>query len=310
MTSVTKVLALLVPQLLLSSGPVYARGEEAASRPTHGAEVHLLSVMGNVTLDGGPLEGPRRLPPDALLVLGSASVVQLLLPGKESSVGPAGQRQERILPAVTAASIGGAARLRLVQGTRLVFRGDGAARVAGTGFILEVDGWTVEPWHLGGAVLVHGHRVHALQGQIFLYPPAASTLDPVGRLARRLFSGEPSAVQMLAAGQVARLGLDGRLSVQPAGAPDPAVLRALETFQPPPAWRPEIRPVTVAEVRRAAHFTELQRQTERETASCGCTESRGSGSAPFSGGGPQLNPLETTQAGVRIRVTGLPRVVP
>ncbi len=251
--------------------------------------LRLLSLTGAARVDGEATVAPSRWPAGALLDLSCGAVAQLLVET------PAG---------ALALAVRGPARVRLLGRAAEVDVLEGRAlRLAGAG-ALQAAGWRLE---LDGTALLDGERLFVLEGRASLRPLPGGAVGPVLRFARAI-ADEPglAAGVQPTAGHAVRLGLT-RAELTPGAPPEP-LLAELSRFQPPPAWRSRPPEVTLAEVRRAEQWTREQRRSERQAASCGCTESRGPGGAPVLGSGPGVNPLERSGSLLRLRVVGIPRI--
>jgi hypothetical protein len=255
--------------------------------------IEVLSVVGMARAAGRSL-GTGGIDAGKLLEVPRGATLQVLLPRR-------GRERD-----VLALSVAGPVVLRLDRASAEVtlVEGQGAVRLAGGGGAIERSGWRVVLGDAGATVVLQGQTLHVLVGRATL-SAVPSTLDPVSRFVAGLGASSPPTT--VAASRVAHLGLS-TLQLG-AGRPSGEVLSRLDALQPPPAWTPTIDEVTTAEVKRARRWTQQQRQAAREAASCGCTESRGSGAGPVAGKNA-FNPLERTTTILKVKITDVPKRLP
>jgi len=274
MLMLTLMLTLLLPLL--------------AAPPALAAPLEVLSVSGEVRVGGSPLEAPRSIPAGSSLTVGAGGQVLLLLP----AAGDRGELAVAVLGPARLYGAGQAAEVELVQGGRL--------RASGSGQLLLHGLWLLTLRE--SSAVLDGEHLFLVRGSGSLEPRRPLSFNP----AAALFGGpHPPAAVRVQAGQRASLGPGGSLTLAQ-GAPSPELVAAPDHVVPP-VWRPVLPRVSLAEVRRAERTSSEQRRAERETASCGCTESKGASGAPLPGAGPGMTPLERQAARLRVRVIGVPR---
>jgi hypothetical protein len=246
--------------------------------PAEATEVKVLSVEGQVRADAGPLESARRLPAASTLTVLAGGRAQLLIASAQGEL---------------AVAVLGPARLRLLakdaevevlQGARL--------RASGSGRLSQQRGPGCYQLTLRDSTAVFdGTRLFLVRGAAQLgYRSGAET--QFGPVARQLAPGESVSES----------------SDPIRSAPPAELLTALDHFLAPP-WHAAFGRVTLAEVRRAERASNERRRAERETASCGCTESKSTTTAQNPGSVLTATPLERQGAAVRVRVSGVPAVI-
>jgi hypothetical protein len=269
---------------LLCAAPAVAapavRRAEARS-----AEGQVLSVVGEVQARGETIQGPRSLPAGEL-TLARGARLQLLLPASD-------RRGDLAL------SVIGPARLRIVAAAEVELLFGEQLRASGSGRLSLRGLWLLEL--AGSSAVLDGDHLFVTRGQgaLALRQPPASvpTVEPAG-------APQPPAATRVIAGQQARLGAGGTIQLVQ-GVPRAELLAALDHFVAP-AWRPSLPRVTLAEVRRAERTSDEQRRASRETASCGCTESKGTSGAPNLSSAGGITPLERQNGRLHIHVVGVP----
>ena len=277
----------------------------------------VVSVTGKVTANGKPMAATDTqlsaiAPGTALQVTGGA-VAQLMLRGG-LSVGLMGQVQ---------VIVGGkAADVELHQLA-------GAVRMGGAGGSLTVKGWRVELAPTGASVILHGSRLYVLEGtalvrmpRVVAPKPVAATTDTEpgqpGGPGTGTNSGTGTTVSAvppvavlpttttLAAGKAMALGQ----KIVPATAgvtPSTAVLRATSSHGMPAPWKPGLGGVSLQDVQQARVWMQAERQAQRETAACGCTEGGGAQGGALGGKGVETGNVQKTITVIKIRIDGLPK---
>ena len=207
----------------------------------------------------------------------------------------------------------------------------GAVRMGGNGGSLTIKGWRVELASTGASVLLHGNRLHVLEGTALVRmpmvkappvvprpAPAAATLpgqpEPgkpeASKIAAETVTPPPAPVlpttTTLAAGKAMALGL--KIVPATAGAPPPAaVLRATSSHGVPAPWTPGLGGVSIEDIRQARIWMQGEQQAQRETAACGCTEGGGAQGGALGGKGLETGNVQKTVTAIKIRVEGVPK---
>ncbi len=253
----------------------------APAAATRGAR--LIVASGKVALEGSPGGGWR-------LEVGAGSAARMMLGAAEAVVVVGAARLSGETPA------GSHPRLRLVEGERIALYG--AARL-----------WSPTGWQIDlsdGGVLLERGLMYVLAGRVRVAPPRDGGL--VGRM---LGQGRPGrSSRTLGPRSRVRLGLDGRLSVEPwrdgeAERLERELLLAARAV--PAAWEPVVSQPTSTQARAAVLVGRQRQQAGREMASCGCTEGQAGGdTSGVVGQGPANQAVEKRNATVLIRVRGVP----
>ena len=283
------------------------------ARADDSAPVQVVSLAGAATANGAPLQAARpTMAPGTSLQVSAGGVAQLLLRGK-LSVGILGQAE---------VAIGG-------KGADVEVRSlHGAVRLAGAGASLSVKGWQIVLANSGGSVVLHAGRLYVLAGSAILRmptikapPPPEAAAEPPAPIPLPGKTPAPASAQVmpplqpppvlptttvLAAGKSMPLGL--KITPATAGATPPeAVLRLTGSHGAPAPWDPGLGAVSLDDVRRAQVWMQAEQQSQRETASCGCTEGGGAQGGALGGKGVETGNVQKTIAVIKIRIDGVPK---
>ena len=243
----------------------------------------VVSLRGTGQVAQLPLTSGQELSRKGVLRIDRQSTVQLLL-------GP------KLL-----GGLSGESRVRFDGSTLWVEAADGPIRLSGDGGSIRMGAWEAHLDQGAASVLLHAQRLYVLSGRVRVIGPPQVPQgpgDPVERL--------PPTELTLEGGQVVRFGLQGPQGPERGVPPKEALARTLR-FEAPGRWDPKIDPLSPADEERAVEWTTEQLRTQKEMASCGCTESSGSSSGPQTGQGPTSLTLEGRGARLRVKVVGLPK---
>lgn len=267
--------ALIAASMLLLLSPNVVRSEPA----------RVVSVTGQILVDGNPLPssdqaGLVAVRPGATVKLPRDATLQLLQ--GNLSVG-----------------LLGAARLTLGPGAAgvKVHELQGAVRMAGAGGRLSFQGWQVELASKGAAVLLAGQRLYVLEGSALVRLPPPPVAPAAAVLAW---------TTTLAAGKAMPLG--SAIVAATAGAvPPPRVSRLTASFGDPAPWVPRVvGQVSLEDVKQAQQWMQSERQAQRETASCGCTEGGAQG-GHMGGSKVETGNVQANTGVLKVRIHGIPR---
>lgn len=254
----------------------------------------VISVIGSASARGQAVSAGASLAPGSTLDVGRGAVVQLLF-GDHLSAGIAGPTR---------------VQLSSQQAHVVVHDEGGAIRLCGANGLLRTGGWSVALGARGAAVMLHGGALYGLRGEamVRLSMLGAGKLSGVGRLLGLTGQGTIAPTfKQLGAGQVMRLaGIGNSMQASPGAAP-PRVQQLTARYAPPAPWRPRVGQVSTADVRQARRWMQRERQAQRETAACGCTEGGGAQGEHLGGKGLEGSTAEQKHAVVRVRVVGVPR---
>ncbi len=294
MTHASRMMPLI---LLMVWSPPAALAEEHAAVD---GGVRLIAVAGGVHHQDRRLTRPASLPTTAQLKLDRGAAALILI---TAGTDPSGSLAVAMTGGSSVKILGSGAEVTLLRGNRIALSG------AGT---LLLRGWRIE---LKGSILVQDYVVYVTSGQAKIrgrdIMEHSDTLrDTAPSLLTKLLSGlgsspRPRSPQRIKAGQSARLEIGGGITVA-AGLPSLESHLIWSKALVPPPWTPDIGSVNPGAMNKAKKLTRQRLQAQRETASCGCTESSGSG-GPAVGSGGTVTPVERTNAVVRVRITGMPR---
>lgn len=301
-TLATVALLLVLPATALGEGATPAR---------------VVSVIGKVTANGNALktDDSTRLSavaPGTMLQVSGGAVAQLMLRGS-LSVGIMGQ---------ATVTVGG--KSADVE----VHQSEGAVRLGGAGGSLTVKGWRVALAPAGASVILHGSRLYVLEGTALVQMPRVVTPKPVPPASEE--PGQPGmstststsastttappsppapvlpTTTTLAAGKAMALSL--KIVPATAGATPPTVvLRATSAHGTPAAWMPGLGSVSLQDVQQARVWMQAERQAQRETAACGCTEGGGAQVGALGGKGVETGNVQKTTTVIKIRIDGVPK---
>ena len=244
----------------------------AAEAP--GPVMQLVSLLGQAHLDGPPVEaGGAGVPAGKNLTLAPGAVAQLLL----GSV---------------ALSMAGPGRLRLEDPRLAVldFQGPGTLRVAGGPAVVRIGKAQVS-LRSGSIALVHRGCVYVAEGH-----------------GAALSARRKASPYRLHEGQREQLG-KACPAAWLSGGTEIKLRRQLDRFQPPAAWAPPVAEVKLEDIQQAEGSMQRERQAQRETAACGCTEGGGAGDGVGDGKGGSTTTPETFSTPVLVKVRGVPKGV-
>lgn len=265
-------LMLIALVLLLVSPPSVAAARTEAQAP--GPALQLISLVGQAHVDGKPVkarQGALATGGPLALTLSPGAVAQLIIGSVSVSVsGPGTLRLIDPHRAVMAYS--GTGALRLAGGPAHVRAGRiSLSLLAGSCVILEGEALFI----VAGEVLVSSSRSKA--------PPTRLKVGqvqvPAGQWSPGLFNAEGGA----------------RLQ------------RQLDAFQAPAIWTPNVTEFSLDDIQRAEGSAQRERQAQKETAACGCTEGGGAQGGALGGKGLETGNVQKTVTAIKIRVEGVPK---
>ena len=231
----------------------------------------LVSAVGRVKLDDVPAAAGVTLRQQATLKTRLGGVAQVLI----------GWR--------AALAVGGRCELQFKPGGTIAVRSDHCLlRLSGTGGVLELGGWRLTLGQGVGTLLLDSGRLFITAGRVHL----------------RAAGGQ---AYQLKAGQATDLAVGGPAVALGRAAPTHRALTLSRTYQQPPVWDPPGPAANLGAIQKARGLMQKERQREREAASCGCTEGSGAGGGFDVGAGEGGPSIENRTAGLRVRITGLPR---
>jgi hypothetical protein len=197
--------------------------------------------------------------------------------------------------------VGGESRVRFDGSALWVESAEGPIRLSGQGGSIRQGPWKAHMDQGAASVILTGKRLYVLTGQVRVVGPAQASDapgDPVERL--------PPTNMTVEAGYVMRFDVQVPAMPERGAAPKTKLAQTLR-FESPGRWDPKINALSPADEERAVEWTTEQLRTQKEMASCGCTESSGSSAGPQTGQGPTSLGLEGRGAVLRVKVIGLPK---